>query len=414
MTRKFQIIAILSALHTANDGTVVLLPTLLPAAVLIFGMSYVQLGILVSAGYLANVVVQPLAGQYSERIEPKKLLALGIGVMGASTVVIAYAPNYSLLLVGAVLLRLGSSFYHPIANSVVSRTTVRKSVDRRMGVQSGFGDLGSLLIFSGGAVLYSVYGWKLPFLIFAGIDLVFSLFVYTSLENVNSKPRNDVSSELEKTKNRVASANTAVASIVAEVSSLKNGELPYKLPVSFFFVASFISAGAYAIILNFANSLLSHEYNSIITADGLLSLWLAAFVLGDFLCGELSRKVDRTRLIMTSYAISGLLYVAFPVFSSDQLISAVVLAGNGFALSLTFPLVYAELGSRSILNFRKASLSTGTMFGLLFTSQVLGSATLAFAAGELSSHFGLSFPFIMSGGMLLTLTTAGAIVLVSS
>lgn len=227
MTRKFQIIAILSALHTANDGTVVLLPTLLPAAVLIFGMSYVQLGILVSAGYLANVVVQPLAGQYSEHIEPKKLLALGIGVMGASTVVIAYAPNYSLLLVGAVLLRLGSSFYHPIANSVVSRTTVRKSVDRRMGVQSGFGDLGSLLIFSGGAVLYSVYGWKLPFLIFAGIDLVFSLFVYTSLENVNSKPRNDVSSELEKTKNRVASANTAVASIVAEVSSLKNGDLPY-------------------------------------------------------------------------------------------------------------------------------------------------------------------------------------------
>ena len=409
-----RILAVLSALHTANDGTVVLLPTLLPIAVVLFGIGYVKLGILVSAGYLANVVVQPLAGRYSDRIEPRKLLAFGIGIMGASAVVIAYAPNYSILLVGAVLLRLGSSFYHPIANSVVSKTTAGASVDRRMGVQSAFGDFGSLLIFSGGAVLYSLLGWKSPFLLFAAIDVVFSVFVYFSLGNINSRVEDQVFSDSEKVGATVISGESSerdlTPPIFSKFSPDKKKLVQYRLPISFYFVASFISAGAYAVTLNFANSLLSHEYGSILIADGLVSLWLMAFVLGDFFCGELSRKIERNGLILISYCASAFLYLIFFISADNQLLTAIVLGGNGFALSLSFPLLYAELGSRSYTNSSRYGLTTGTMFGLLFTSQVIGSATLAYLAGELSSNFGASSPFLVTGVMLFILSLTGGII----
>ncbi len=389
-----------------------LLPTLFPAAILLFGIDYVQLGVLVSAGYLANVVAQPLAGRFSDVIEPRKLLSVGIGIMGVSCAVIAYAPNYSLLLVGAILLRVGSSFYHPIANSVVSRTTdAGKSADRRMGIQSAFGDLGSLVIFSGAALLYSILGWKTPFLLFAAVDLVFSFVVYYLLGNINSEIRRGIRNESKADPQQVVGIeeieNTLIGSATTELSQRKSG--PYKLPVSFFFVASFIGAGAYAVILNFANSFLSHEFGSIVTADLLVSLWLAAFVAGDFACGELSKKVGRPRLILIAYGISAVLGIIFSIAVHNPIYATLALVGNGFALSLTFPLVYSELGSRTFNKIRERDLSSGMMFGLLFTSQVLGSAILAYAAGVLSNQTGLSTPFLVAGALLAVIAVAGSV-----
>lgn len=418
MTSISRVIAILSALHSVNDGTVSLLPTLFPAAILLFGIGYIQLGILVSAGYLANVVVQPIAGHFSEAIEPKKLLALGIGIMGASAVIIAYAQNYSLLLIGAVFLRVGSSFYHPIANSVVSKITeVGKSADRRMGIQSAFGDLGSLVIFSGAALLYSFLGWKSPFLTFAVIDLAFSLLVYSLLGDINSeigRPATRMASEVgSQTKMYEKDAATLTTSIANKRAENEEGDDPHKPSIAFFFVASFVGAGAYAITLNFANSFLSREYGSIVVADIIVSLWLAAFVAGDLMCAELSKRVLRTRLILIAYGVSALLGIVFSLSVHNSLFATFALVGNGFALSLTFPLVYSELGSRTRTEFGRTtsfSSSSGLMFGVLFTSQVMGSAVLAYLAGVLSSRIGLNIPFLVAGALLALIAVVGSVI----
>lgn len=385
-----------------------MLPTLLPVATLLFGMGYVQLGILVAVGYLATAIVQPVAGRYSDIIEPRILLALGIGIMGVSALIIGYATDYPLLLLGAVLLRTGSSFYHPIANSVVSRTTKdRPSVDRRMGIQSAFGDLGALFVFLFAAMLYSLLSWKGPFLIFALVDIGFALVVFVLLGSINSLefdhgtthvPINQPSEKIYTEDGR---------EVRSSIPNLPPVEInpTGRMPTIFLFAATFISAGSYAVTLNFANSLLSRESGSIVTANLLVSFWLAAFVLGDFLSGELARKIDRELLILLGYALSAILAIVFASVYHDLSLAAVALAGNGFTLSITFPLSYSELGSRSY--YSSGSLPSGTLFGVLFTSQVAGSAALTYLAGELSVVFGASSPFAVAGCLLLGLSIFG-------
>ena len=150
-----RVVEALSTVHAANDGTVVLVPTLLPIAAQLFHFGYLELGILVAAGYAVNVVVQPLVGRFYNQVEAGTLLACGIGVMAISTIIIAYSNSYASLLAGAVVLRIGSSFYHPVGPSIVSRVYSGTRVDHIMGIQSGFGDLGSFLMFLTASVLYS-------------------------------------------------------------------------------------------------------------------------------------------------------------------------------------------------------------------------------------------------------------------
>jgi MFS transporter, FSR family, fosmidomycin resistance protein len=393
---------VLSVIHIVNDGTVVLLPTLLPVATTLFGIGYEKLGILVALGYLANVLVQPVAGRYSEKIEPKYLLAVGIGTMALSMLIVAYAPDYSILLLGAVCLRIGSSFYHPISSSVVSKIGFHQGLDKQMGILSAFGDLGSMLIFLSAALLYSFLGWKAPFLIFMLVDVGTAAFVVIFLGYFHRANYLEVPTTAKDGRDEMTQAVIPVADNAPNKQRFRS-----RVPISFLFVGMFVSGGSYAIILNFANSLLTHYYGSVILADVLVGLFLAALVLGDFLTGTMSKKIGRIRFLMVAYAFSALLTGVFSVSLQNHFVGPMALVGTGFSLSFTFPLIYSEIASRPLLNGR----GHGTVFGFLFSSQIIGSAVLSYVAGEISALVGPIYPFVLAAILMFVVTAAGLLII---
>jgi MFS transporter, FSR family, fosmidomycin resistance protein len=395
-------VRVLTVIHAVNDGTVVLLPTLFPIATSLFGIGYEKLGILVASGYIASVIVQPIAGKYSERIEPKNLLAAGIGTMAFSMIIIAYAPSYFILLLGAVVLRTGSSFYHPVATSVISKIEFRQSLDKHMGVLSAFGDLGSLLIFLGAAVLYSFLGWRGPFLIFFVIDFSIAIGVLVFLQNFHERNNRNTTQIVES-----KSDWRKDYGLLAEKNLPNKNRVLSSPPISFLFLATFVSSGSCAIILNFANSLLAREYGSVLFADLLVGFWLATFVLGDLLTGSMSKRIGRTRFLLIAYAISAILIGIFSLSTNYIPLTSISLVGSGFALSFTFPLIYSELGSRPLVSKR----GTGTTFGLLFSSQIIGSAVLSYLSGELSEFLGPLYPFAVAAIMLSVVAALGSFIL---
>jgi MFS family permease len=378
-----RIIEALCTAHAINDGTTVLVPTLLPIAAGLFHVGYLELGLLVAIGYSVNMIVQPLVGKSLGRYEAGALLALGVTIMAISMIVIALSNSYAELLLGVVILRIGSSFYHPIGPTIVSRTYPKAMVDRQMGVTSGFGDLGSFIMFLGTSFLYTALGWKFPFLIFGILDFLIALIALKYL-----RPIPDYRSH-----EHLNVAHEKLTNVKSPISR-------EPLPLSILFVATFVTGGAYAVFLNFANSAMVGIYHSFLLANLPVSLWLLSFLFADFSTGLFSRRIGRLRLLVIAYLISGISAVLFSQTYGSPVLASLTLLINGFMLSFTAPLTYAEIGTRSSVE-GGGRLGLGTLFGLLFSFQVVGSALFSYLAGDISQFFNPVYPFEIISGVLI-------------
>src|SRR5205807_10138029 len=121
----------------------------------------------VALGYLVNILFQPVVGHYSEGRDPGRLLAIGISIVTISVISFIFAIGFLTLLASVILLRLGSSFFHPVGISTISNSYSGPSLQKSMGFQSAFGNVGYLLVFLISAPLYLAVGWRATFIVFA-------------------------------------------------------------------------------------------------------------------------------------------------------------------------------------------------------------------------------------------------------
>src|SRR5438309_9837097 len=163
---------VVSMNHAVNDGSVYLLSSLFPVVLSLFSVSVFQVGILVGLGYLVSVFFQPVVGRYSEGRNPKKVLALGIAIISAAIASFVLATDFLTLLGSTLLLRIGSSFFHPVGISAVSKVYGGERLGHAMVFQSAFGNLGILLVFASSPPLYLLLGWKATFIVFALVGVV--------------------------------------------------------------------------------------------------------------------------------------------------------------------------------------------------------------------------------------------------
>ena len=374
-----RILYLVSLNHFINDGSTSLISTLFPAVVLAFGFSKFEVGILVAIGYLMNMIFQPIAGGFSEKVEARKLLALGISLIAVSMFLFTISSTFAAMLLSISLLRIGSSFFHPVGVAAVSRTYVGPQLDKSMGFESAFGNLGILAVFAISATIYLTLGWKGPFILFALLDFLtvavtLSLFPKTrnppiSQDHVHSEPRN----------------------IVQRVKKLRVG-----LPI-FFVATQFVAGGAFAVFSTFGNFLLESYGLSLVYANYLIGLWVGASFVGALATGTMSRFVSRKKLLIASFLISSITTLAFALLSGNLGIAIASLVMNGFFISLTYPIMYSELSAY----LGDKSTRKGASFGILFSAQIFGSSVLGLLCGYIATDFGLPATFEVVAVLLL-------------
>jgi len=361
--------------HAVNDGSVYLLTSLFPVVLTLFGLSVFQVGVLVGAGYLVSVVGQPIVGRYSESLDPKKLLALGLSIISVSVLSFVFASGFYSILASVLLLRAGSCFYHPVGVSAVSKAYRGHALDRAMGIQSAFGDLGILLVFVLSAPVYLAIGWKATFVLFAlasAFDVAVTLAAYGS-----------------------PAKGAVTAPKVTESKRADGGRLG--TPV-FFLAMSFVSGASFAVILNYANLLLESESHvGVLVANIAVSGWIALAFVGAISTGRWPTVMRRTMLLFITFLASALSTVAL-VFTSSELVFVVpVLLVNGFTLSATYPLLYSELSDF----LAGSSERTGRSFGAVFSAQTIGGSVFGLVSGYLATLFGIPSAFLLMGLLLL-------------
>ncbi|MCQ0990590.1 MFS transporter [Jiella sp. LLJ827] len=90
-----------------------LLPALYPILQEGYGLSFAQVGMLTFVYQITASLFQPFIGFYTDKRPLPYSLPVGMSSSLVGLVTIAYAPNYVGLLVGAILLGLGSAIFHP-------------------------------------------------------------------------------------------------------------------------------------------------------------------------------------------------------------------------------------------------------------------------------------------------------------
>ncbi len=371
-----RVLYVVSLNHAVNDGSVYLLSSLFPIVLAIFQLSVFQVGLLVAVGYLVSVVCQPIVGHYSEGRSTGRLLGSGILVVSFSMVSFVFATGFISLLVSVILLRVGSSFFHPVGISAVSKTYSGPRLQKAMGFQSSFGNFGVLLVFLSAAPLYLAVGWRSTFLVFAAMtitDVIITLLALRRSPAGESGGRDSTSS-----------------------NTLRSG----RLTVPFFFVTvAFISGGSYAVILNFANILLGTRAGlGAFESNLVVSGFIAAASLGAVTTGVWARFARTGVNLSISYLLASAALALFTAFSGNVLVGIVALLATGFLISATYPLTYTEL-SNHVGNSGDAA---GRSFGVLSSSQTIGASLMGFASGYFSQFLGLDFSFgIVSALMLL-------------
>ncbi len=114
----FAILVAIGLCHMLNDIMQSLLSAIYPMLKDDFALDYGQIGLLTLCFQVTASLLQPVVGIFTDRKPLPKSLPIGMGSTFCGLILLAFAPNYPLLLLGASLIGIGSAVFHPEASRV--------------------------------------------------------------------------------------------------------------------------------------------------------------------------------------------------------------------------------------------------------------------------------------------------------
>src|SRR6202789_861604 len=114
----FAVILAISFCHLLNDMVESFVPAIYPNLKGDFGLNFGQIGMVTLVYQLTASILQPLVGLYADRRPTPLALPGGTLFSLAGLVVLSVAHSYTVLLIGASLLGVGSSVFHPESSRV--------------------------------------------------------------------------------------------------------------------------------------------------------------------------------------------------------------------------------------------------------------------------------------------------------
>jgi FSR family fosmidomycin resistance protein-like MFS transporter len=170
--RDYKTIALIGLAHGSSHFHHLLLPPLFPAFIRDFGLSYSQLGLLVTLFFVISGVGQALAGFLVDRVGARPVLFAALGCFVASSVAAVLAHSYGGLMLAAALAGLGNAPFHPADFTILNKRVSPARIGHAFSVHGISGNLGWALapVFLIG--LSSLGDWRLAYIGSAALGLV--------------------------------------------------------------------------------------------------------------------------------------------------------------------------------------------------------------------------------------------------
>ena len=115
------VIALVGLAHASSHFAHLLLPPLFPVFIAEFGLSYAQLGLLMSTFFVVSGIGQACAGFVVDRFGARALLFVALGIFMLACVWASIVQGYAGLLAVAALAGLGNATFHPVDFTILNQ-----------------------------------------------------------------------------------------------------------------------------------------------------------------------------------------------------------------------------------------------------------------------------------------------------
>ena len=361
----FIVILAVGVCHMLNDMMQSLLPAIYPQFKASFGLSFGQIGLVTLVYQCTASILQPLIGLYADKRPTPMALPGGTLFSLAGLVVLSQAHSYPVILVGAALLGMGSSVFHPESSRVA-----RMAAGPRPGLaQSLFqvgGNVGSALGPLAAAVV--VVRWGQTTLAYFALLALLSCGI---LWNVGRWYKHHGLARLKAGHKARAALNLPKGKAAQGIAIL--AALIFS---KFVYLASITSYFTFYLI---------HQFNLTVAQAQLhLFAFLAAVALGTILGGPLGDRIGRKRVIWFSILGALPFTLLLPYVGLAWTLPLTVIIG--MILASAFPAIVVfgqELAPGSV------GMISGLFFGFSFGMGGIGAAVL----GRLADIYGIVFVY---------------------
>jgi len=361
----FAVLGAISFCHLLNDMMQALLPAIYPILKGGFDLSFGQIGLLTLTYQIIASLLQPLIGLYTDRWPQPYSLPFGMAATLVGLVTLALAPSYPTLLVGAALLGVGSSIFHP-ESSRIARLASGGAHGLAQSVFQVGGNFGQAL----GPLLAAFFilprgrdslAW-FALAALAGMALLTALGRWHQTQAVNrTGARPSSASRVALTRGQVA---RALAVLIALIFS------------KYFYLASLTSYYIFYLIQRFGLSTQA--------AQVYLFIFLAASAAGTVIGGPIGDRFGRKAVIWGS--IVGVLpfTLALPYAGLTATVGLSVMIGLILSSAFSAIIVYGQE-----LMPGRVGMVSGLFFGFAFGMGGVGAAAL----GELADVTSITFVY---------------------
>ena len=167
--RSFTVIA--AALFLNNTVALMLGPLLVDIAH-DFDTSVAVTGQLAAATFFSWAIFAPLVGPFSDSFGRRSVALTGLGLMGSCILAAAFATDFIVLIILLMGTGLGGAMIPPNSMAAVSEAVSEEKKGRAIGVVQGTMQSAAVIGVPVVAVLASIAGWRLPFLVCGGLLMV--------------------------------------------------------------------------------------------------------------------------------------------------------------------------------------------------------------------------------------------------
>ena len=137
-----RVIALVGLAHGTSHFYHLILAALFPWLKPAFGLSYAELGLLLTAFFVVSGVGQALAGFVVDKVGARSVLLFGMTMLGISALVLSVAGSYAALMAGALLAGVGNSIFHPADYTLLNQRVSRARLAHGFSVHGISGNIG--------------------------------------------------------------------------------------------------------------------------------------------------------------------------------------------------------------------------------------------------------------------------------
>ncbi len=369
------IIGLVGLAHASSHFSHLLLPLMFPVFMKEFGLSYSELGLLMSVFFVVSGLGQASAGFLVDRMGARPVLFGSLSIFVVACVGASMATSYTMLVLVAALAGFGNSPFHPVDFTIMNQRVSPARLGYAFSAHGLTGNLGWAAAPVFFATISSLSHWRTAYLAAAALYGAILLLLV-----------------LQRDKLR-----TTV--VVRHADLPAEHDLAFlKLPVVWWCFGFFLlSTMTLAVVQSFSVSLLKALHGvgfeaATMTLTAYMLCGAAGILLGGFVA---ARTPDSDRVVATCMAVAALFLALCGTGVFGATGTMVVLAATGFAVGIGGP-------SRDMM-IKKATPkgATGRVYGMVYSGLDVGFAIAPLLFGVFMDRGWYSATFFGAAAVML-------------